>query len=534
VKPTYVTRIETNVKSKRPVAFDLSPCTLIVGTNGSGKSALVDAISLALTGASRTEGLKKQKAALMRLAPPGPPGTTARELYARAQLADGTTAKFAISPEGMEWAPGGSEVSTGPSGVIITDVARALLYGDAKSLMEAIARSTHAVIFRSALENEVTKGVLPLFNDIWVNDCQLDAKMERTIGEVEKALVATQARIKAVRSVQRNAKSGTRLTVPLNDDEERELTAAVAVLAALRHGQTLESMRDSLSDLPPYNPEEHVKIMGRVQVLSNSISTLGLVKQHAKVGNAVRCPCCGKQQLHSADIAARLERLGDVLDKVRVELERSLLMGDQHDLYSAVSLFMQRGMAVGDVQARRAELLSRKESAAAEPVRAAVKAATEEEINQLDMIEAVCREAIKNATDQQLGTVERRINRALPKDCRARVISEGGYRIELVKGKDDLMRDFRALSGGERALLLSAFASATIPDGAPPVRLLVVDETWLGAKSMRALLKALVNVVGTEAGPSQAIVCAVDWKGKLPDGWSEIKLAEQAEEEEEA
>lgn len=528
MNPTYVTHLETNVKSKRAVSYDFGPCTLVTGLNGTGKSAIIDAISLALTGESRSVGLKKQKSLLMRLAPPGPPGATKRELYARAKLADGNEARFSLNGNDQEWVSGWAEGGGAASAVIFTDVARDLLYGDAKALVEAIARSTNAVIFRDALENEVTRGVLPLFNDIWVNDCGLDNKLERTIGDVEKALHATQARIKTASALKRTAKTSTALTAPLNEDEDLELVAAERVLVALRSGQALEGLRDALSDMPPYNPEEHAKLSARRVVLENSLSTLRLIGENAaKDKDSLLCPCCGKHSILRAEIAMRREKLSAALGRVDANSVRFAEAESHHDLYAAVAGFLKRNMTVGDLQARRAELLRRKESAAAEPVRAAVKAVTEEEISQLDTIEAVCREAIKKATDQQLGTVERRINRALPKDIRARIVSEGGYRLELVKGKDELARDFRAISGAERALLLSAFASATIPNGAPPVRLLVVDETWLDPKSMRALLKSLVKVVGTETGPSQAIVCAVNWKGKAIDGWSEIKLDSQ-------
>lgn len=528
MKPTYVMHLETNVKSKRAVSYDFGPCTLVTGLNGTGKSAIIDAISLALTGESRSEGLKKQKSLLMRLAPPGPPGATKRELYARAKLADGNEARFSLNGNDQEWVSGWAEGGGAASAVILTDVARALLYGDAKALVEAIARSTNATIFRDALENEVTRGVLPLFNDIWVNDCKLDGKLERTISDVEKALRATQQRIKDASALKRAAKTSTTLTAPLNEDEDRELVAAERVLVALRSGQTLDGLRDALSDMPPYNPEEHTKLLARRVVLENSASTLKLIRENAPKDKAgVVCPCCGERAIKLSAIAARLEKTAALLGRVEEDSVRFVEAEAHHDLHAAVSGFLKRGLTVGDLQARRAELLRRKESAAAEPVRAAVKAITEEDITQLDTIEAVCREAIKKATDQQLGVVERRINRALPKELRARVVSENGYRLELVKGKDDLARDFRALSGAERALLLSAFASATIPDGAPPVRLLVVDETWLDPKSMRALMKSLVKVVGTETGPSQAIVCAVGWKGKAIDGWSEIKLDSQ-------
>jgi energy-coupling factor transporter ATP-binding protein EcfA2 len=506
------------------VAFDLAPCTLITGANASGKSALIDAISLALTGESRSEGLRKDVRLLLRLAPPGPPGVTQRELYSRARLSDGTEASFRIDGKQPEWITGVE--AKGPRGVIITDIARALLYGDAKALMQAVASSTRATIFRDALENEVTRGVFPLFNEIWTEDCKLDGKLERTVGEVQTALVATQARIKAAKAIKRSAKTGEALITPLSEEDEGELQAASRVIAALRPGQALDAMLRELADLPPFNPVEYEKLLDRHALVEHVVEVLAILDRRVAKPN-FHCPCCARGGMTREHVTRRQQavRAGQELAIAAVE-EREAVQ-QRHMLYGAANLFASRGLSAGDLQAHRAELLRRKEAAASEPTRNAVKAVTDEEINQLELIQAVCVEAIKNATDQQLGTVERRINRALPAHYRAKVISEGGYRLELVTPKDDVARDFRALSGAERTLLLSAFASATIPDGAPPVRLLVVDEAWLDPKSMKALLKSLPKVVGSEAGPTQAIVCAVAYKSKAIDGWAEVKLATQ-------
>lgn len=524
---TYVNRLETNVKSKRGGAYDLTPCTLITGPNGSGKSAIIDALSLALTGESRTEGLKKRPDMLLRLAPPGPGGVGASELYARAKLSDGTEPGFRLTGKEIDWQPG--DIAIGPRGVFLVDVARALLYGDAKALVQSIARSTRAVIFRDALENEVTKSIFPLFNEIWTEDCRLDGKLERTVGEVQTCLDATERRLKEAKNIMKVAKAGTVLAVPLSDDEEAELCQAMLVLSAARSGQTLEALRDELADLPPYNPEEFTRVRDRAQLFAAVKAALMLLDKHVPANVAFTCPICARPGAQKTRLRKRLELVLDFERRTEEELARGYMTGKQHDLFAATTAFINRGMATGDLQARRATLLGRKEAAASEPTRMAVKAVTQEEVDKLELIRAVCRDAVKNATDQQLGTVERRINRALPTSYRAKIISEGGYRVELMK--DELQRDFRALSGAERAMLLSAFASATIPEGAPPVRLIVVDETWLDARSLKTLMKALVKVVGSEGGPTQAIICAVKATGKAVDGWSEIKLGGAQDEE---
>ena len=528
-KTTYVQHLETNVKSKRGGAYDLTPCTLITGTNGAGKSALVDAISLALTGESQTEGLRKRPDMLLRLAPPGPAGADARELYARAKLSDGTEPSFHLSGKELNWKP--DEITVGPRAVFLVDVARALLYGDAKALVQSIARSTTSTIFRDALENEVSKAVFPLFNEIWTEDCKLDGKLERTVGEVQLCLSATQRRLKEAKAIVKAAKTGTTFSTPLSAEEETELTQATLVLNSMRSGQSLEELRTELADLPPFNPAEYAALERRTRLFACVKEAITLLQENVPDGKAFTCPICAQKGVTRDKLRDRLEHALEVERRSEAATAHRYSTSKQHDIYAAVQGFIKRGMATSDLQTKRAELLRRKESAAAEPARRATKVVTEEEINRLELIQSVCTEAIKKATDQQLGTVERRINKALPPNYRAKILSEGGYRIELVR--DEMPRDFRALSGAERVMLLTAFASATIPEGAPPVRLLVVDETWFDARPMKALMKALAKVVGTENGPTQAIICAVKVTGKAVAGWSEIKLGNASTDDEE-
>ena len=88
----YVRRVESNIKGVTS-PIDLWPKTLILGKNGSGKSAITAAVELALTGrVSDVTGRAEvaREADLLALAP-GRSG----KLFARVTLSDGEVASWA-------------------------------------------------------------------------------------------------------------------------------------------------------------------------------------------------------------------------------------------------------------------------------------------------------------------------------------------------------------------------------------------------------------------------------------------------------
>jgi hypothetical protein len=93
--PLYVSEVSGTVKGE--LAVKLAPKTLIVGPNGSGKTAITNAVELALSGFARdVAGRPDLKAAddLIMLAPPDEP------LHAVARLSDGRSAAFRVERNG--------------------------------------------------------------------------------------------------------------------------------------------------------------------------------------------------------------------------------------------------------------------------------------------------------------------------------------------------------------------------------------------------------------------------------------------------
>lgn len=86
---TWVEELRSNIKGTHPEGWKLAlaPKTLIVGPNASGKTSLISALELALTG--RVSRIDKREAALMALAP-GKKG----KLFSSVTLSDGSIAAY--------------------------------------------------------------------------------------------------------------------------------------------------------------------------------------------------------------------------------------------------------------------------------------------------------------------------------------------------------------------------------------------------------------------------------------------------------
>lgn len=96
---THITRLETNIKNLNrggngSTIFDLQKNVLLVGGNGSGKTAVFNAIELALTGQASDLGAKDTARAAKILADLIPQGEA--EVYAEVTLSDGRVGRWSM------------------------------------------------------------------------------------------------------------------------------------------------------------------------------------------------------------------------------------------------------------------------------------------------------------------------------------------------------------------------------------------------------------------------------------------------------
>jgi len=550
---TYVTRVEGNVKGE--FAYDLSPCTLIVGKNASGKSRAADAIGLALTGRAVSEGIGKREVDLLALAPPG-----AGELRASVTLSSGetgtwvckgTTAK-ATRPE---W--------SGERGALLMDEAIGLLRSDAAKLRAALLSRLGGSVTASELQALFPAALWPRWaagrEDIgeWSVDMIMEAA--DSIGE----------RLKKARAQKKlvEAKLAEGITAePLSDEEVGELNALST--AAAQQGYSADEiarMRDQAELLERSLVEARTDVTAREAEVQASTgvsqatvrlialakditeTTMGIVRGHGK--DSAKCPVCATQvplqalETRHAEILTALETVQNAQASAQglasaLHVARNHAASLETQLTQVKRALSHATLAAPVDRARLAELQARV-SAASEYMTAstALGALTVEE-GELETLKKLSADVISKLLDSKVDLLQKKVKAALPRGMDVEIALRDGNRkicrVALRTGPTAAPRDFRALSGAERAILVSAFASALLAEG-EGVRLIIIDDVWFDTETMRSLMESLARSVQSGAGPSQVIVNAVTWHGrtKVPAGWTMVRIDEEGKAQDE-
>lgn len=568
----FIKRISTNVRGVADV--ELSPCTILVGKCGSGKNSLIDAASLGLVGQAWTKGLGKKASTLMKLAP-----VDDNELYSNLVLSSGevcswstkgtdkTTARKIAGSNGLEF----------PAGIFVFDATESLLFGDAKKLQKAILGATDAKVKLHEVHKDLAESLHPTLRKVLTKGGGLDAweKTEDaphglTPAQSTAALDWISSRKRAVNKEIKVLDVGDDEAVPLSEAEKGELEG----LRALHRKLSLEpgdpedlnakadqaekrvgELQARMLEISPMGSQGIENLEGQVETLKMISKTQkyliakiseGMAQGNGYSGETYTCPCCGTKELMSIDLQHRF----DMIDGKVKELEDKLfeqkaargewdrLQEEKTQLSKEVSRLRRKASRASgppdedDVAAmsRFKSLDERHKRSQQEVANAALLPELRREIDELNAVREVIEVKLGEIVEGAAAVVEKRLNRFLPKNFRAQIKISGrkkdGVTIEasLDKGHH---RDFRALSGGQQATLNAAIASATIPNEAPPVRLLVVNDLLMDTTTMRNLMKMTAKAAAQDGGFTQAIFCAVSWTGKAPDGWSMINITRE-------
>jgi len=582
----YVQRLVSNLKGDMDV--ELSPCTLLVGKSGAGKTAIVDSIALALRGEARSPGLGKKESELIGLAPPG-----AEQLYTTTTLSSGEVCQWATkgSPKTTEKRIAGGESETAfPAGVFVSDVASSLMLGDSKKLQQAMLAATGAEISVSKMLKSVPQVLHENLREALVKGAGIDTWPEpaaaengtakKTIADtaphvitpadVTKAFTYIDAQKRALskRIGVLGAESEVEEVVPLSEAELEEL-ARLEELDTQRRLETADP--DQLRRLAAEADQRVRKIeeqmvtlspMGSVGIekLEEAHATLEMVRktqkflldklnaaaaQHGHDAVSVfTCPVCATTEVEAKTLqdrfqlvdqkfksiaerfedqqrrSARWRELKEEKEKLRFEAERLTKKAQEAGEREPVS-------AEDDIRERLVQLRTRNQRARQESANKAVLPELKQDVENLTAIKEVLRGNLSDLVDAAAAVSEKRLNQFLPKNFRAKILVKGtkkdAIRIEVaISGRPH--RDFRLLSGGQRATLITAVAAAMIPPDAPPVRIMVVDELGMDATTLRTLMNATSKSVAKGDGFGQAIFCTWSWSGKAPKGWSMIQI----------
>lgn len=569
-----VQRVSANVKGN--MDLELARCTMLVGKCGAGKNAVIDSLSLALQGEAWTRGLGRKETTLMALAPAGE-----GKLFSNVVLSDGTVCSWSTegTPKTTTHRVAGGPQGL-PMGVFVYDFAEGLLLGDSKKLQQAILTSTGALVATHKVMAELPQVHHELLRQMLVSG----GKLEDWGAGAPPVVLSTEAIVAALDVLSSRKRGLSKQLSVLNDSEstvvplsENEL-AEVAQLEELQTKLKLEPLdeeqiRASLAlvteglierqaQYEQLRPLQHVNL----KAILREVETLEMIeltqsyllskldeydRAHPEnPAGTMSCPICSSSGVLSATFRGQAEKvqslvrkkqewLGELLsqDQQRLELESQIktATADRDRLLTKLDRLHTPGeLLTGDldeVERRLRELKTRDLKAKQELANQSVAPTLRAELDSLDAIKEVLEKQLGDIMESASAVVEKLVNQFLPKSIRCK-FNVSGRKKDMVKVEAAISggppRDFRVLSGGQRATLNVAIASATIPPKAPPVRLLVVNEVNVDVATLRTMIKAAVRGLETPGGFTQAIFCTVAWTGGAPEGCSMIKIDREA------
>jgi len=530
---SYVSKVVTNVKGEAEV--DLGPCSFLVGKTGTGKSAILDALSLGLRGSAYTEGYGKAGKDLMALAPPD-----AEKLYARLLTADKMTFDWSCvgtteSAKRPVRLVGGQADSTEHASYVFDDAA-GILFGKAEALRNVILKTANAAI-------EVRKVTSKLSDDgkaAWAKlvDDEADKEGMITLDVAAAILKTIDAKRRSLNVTVKAAAASKDASgaAPLSKEERTDLTSVQEIIREFGSVAGVEKASNKKRLLMKKLSPPSTASDAELSIKCSKLAKIEIVQRAmlAKRGEneSGNCPVCKSQDIPTETLQEWHKTVGESLVSMRSRLETiQTARNEWKRLQSEVSQhgdWIERFEEIDDLPSYVKDLGEREQAATGD---IQTKASAAKAQNQRDTLTAIKEALAKVAADVAEGAadiMDRRLNKFLPPKIRTRIKTVGskGEKFELhVKyGKDEPYREFKTLSGGERATLLSAFAEATIPEDGPPIRILVINDVLLDPAAMRTLMKSTAAAIAKNGRITQAIFGEVRWTGKVPDGWNIVKL----------
>lgn len=535
----FVTRVTTNLKTpgEKPRSLALGPLTLIVGPSGSGKTSYVDAVCLALEGESPTRGLGKAPANLKRALP-----SKADALLAQIELSNGVAVAWSLERAAQKavWPGAVGTVLSASDGL---DLLLGMDKGRLLSILEAVPATEITVtgidLAVSGIDRDLAlrlEGSLPSEGEV-ISPARL-RQVVRTLDSLTSEFTRAISACESFKGGGLSNAEGIELT-SLEQAFALDLGATYIKGELSRVEKQLAAASTEVS--------EHAKMIetevpGYFQSTGVADATVELLKRVAtrlsSRGEATApCPGCGaacsldgfngRREKLEAALARGRERIQGWLEQYAYNLiaqerltARRAVLEDLLTSYGAA--------AVVDTP-RLVELRQRKAEAAlalAAGSRASALAGSKKRLEAiLDVLLGAAAQAAPTAAD----IVRRRMNKVLPKGREARILCEDrAVRIGQSINKGPVV-PCGALSGSERAVFAAALAIALQPAREQPVSLLVVDEVMFDRKTLKLVLAGLSRASDADAGPTQIIVCASEWSGKVPAGWTLCEIAEETE-----
>ena len=504
----HVKSIAGNVK--RGVEAELSPCTFVVGRNASGKSALVAALELALTGRSSEVGAAP--AALKELCGNG-------ALRVAATLSDGRRVDF--------------EPGRAPVGVMLRSTVTDLLSHEPKRLREALLSACCGEIAPDSIEAQVPEA----FRDEWA------LLWRRCLaGSTADTLVAT---VELIRAEIRQAKATVREASPEKPTwaaapNAEDLAALTDRARELERGLAADEERvQAAATLPEWRrllrkAEAAAGSQVDYRAVAEAIKLLGHVRDVAAKLRSIQaktCAVCGRPapvwDARITDLDARISGYCKTISGApeRLVSVESILAG-----IKACEEAIDRppsGATMAELVTIRETLATARQAQAEtmqwEALRDAA-ARAQARLDVLKALESVANRIVADTLGASITDFCARASSIIGRPLSIQLFDRGkpACKIALGAGNGAPPTSWHTLSGAERARFAAGFACA-LASSQEGLRVVVVDDVWLDHEALTGLCKGLGDAVS--AGViDQAIVCAVTDYGCTVSGWQHVLL----------
>lgn len=518
----YARKVQSSVKGG--VDLELGPKTVLVGPNGSGKTATVQAIELATCGwASDMEGRRRVKVngALARLFPEG------RPMWSKVEMSNGSTFSWE-----MEYGKDGAyktPIHFAPSAVKwpVQDFI-ALLSGD-----DAAVRTwLEGQVSRAVEENDILDRVAVSERE----EVSRLIKMTRKMDFLELAQAARDEARKIRTGATKVEKTIAQMTVgvqtPLLASERQRMEARLTELRAARGmmRSDYDALVSQIEQIASSYAEDQEKLDGMEAVTdeelagSDSVSSLlGLLEDHIELFGTDTCMVCGRlgggiiEGRYGAASEARAELAPALSRRDERDTLQTLQLSRMHEL-EQLAARCKAAVVIEDTQAEQTTLTNRLAVDAAAKRSwdnaAAVRERVASERRQADMLSSAAKSleaAGREALAQKKATFEEAVSHFLPE---GEILGVDVKSARLGLSRDGQLHS--ALSGSEWSRVLLALCSAQEVDGVATI-LAPEDRAW----DPRTLTREMVALTDS---PAQVILMSTVAPEAVPDGWTVVHL----------
>jgi hypothetical protein len=559
VARSFVEKVESNLKGG--VVAQPGKKTLILGRNGRGKSAIVNAIELAGTGAASDvagRALMKLDADLSMLAPPG-----AEKVWSKARMQGGGEASWELS-KGHKAKRAGIEIA-----FPLRDV-RAALLGSPETARKWIL-SVGSQIDRKEILALMPTSLHKRLDSIWPDGPLVGEGGADAANDLVFALEAAKRRVRDLNATARAARAFQAPSQPPPTDAD--ITATEAVIQAWIERGADAPPADTLTLVSEARVTAEIRVDGLVQQATNLEAQLAalpppnaslelrraavLVVEALASTQATDCAICGGKT-NLADLRLRAEKgRAKINETIAIEKRREDLTFAHREVMNDLGP-ARRELQRCQTEEARAKTAMEKRAADERPAPTITLADAKAKLQGLHTLRAAWaaarrgeeqalqaeRDAIEwtqlsEALSSALGTLVEKARVAFCAEVQRYLPPSDLFGLDLVDGEREVLRVgllrlssdkmvlHAALSGAEWARVTAALALATAPGEGPCV--VCPEERAFDAETLSDVLAAFDAAVAGDDDAPQIVITSPTAPTKIPPEWIVIHVGDDAD-----